>query len=98
MLYQNKWTMFPEKKMDCYKAFSQMTPEDDIQDAGPDISILGRWHAVGGGSGVCICETNNIEALTGWMVNWAGMCDIKVQPVIDDATCRQVVSEKLSSD
>ena len=95
MLYQITWNMFPDKKMECYKVFSQMTPEDDVKDAGDDIKILGRWHAVGGGSGVCICETDNMEALTGWMVNWAGMADLKVQPVVEDATVRKVVSEKM---
>ena len=96
MLYQITWNMFPDKKMECYKVFSQMTPEDDVKDAGDDIKILGRWHAVGGGSGVCICETDNMEALTGWMVNWAGMADLKVVPVVEDATVRKVVSEKLA--
>ena len=95
MLYQITWNMFAEKKMECYKAFSKMTPADDVKDAGEEIKIVGRWHSVGGGSGVCICETDNIEALTGWMVNWAGMCDIKVQPVVEDATVRKVVSEKM---
>ena len=51
MLYQITWNMFPEKKMDCYKVFSQMTPDDDVKDAGEDIKIVGRWHSVGGGSG-----------------------------------------------
>ena len=96
MLYQITWNMFPDKKMECYKVFSQMTPDDDAKDAGEDIKILGRWHAVGGGSGVCICETTNIEALTGWMVNWAGMADLKVQPVVEDVTVRKVISEKLA--
>lgn len=95
MLYQISWKMYKDKKMDCYKAFSQMTPEDDAKDAGEEIKIIGRWHGVGGGSGVCICETDNVEALTGWMVNWAGMCDITVLPVVEDATLRKVVSEKL---
>ena len=96
MLYQITWNMFPEKKMDCYKVFSQMTPDDDVKDAGEDIKIVGRWHSVGGGSGVCICETSNMEALTGWMVNWAGMADLKVVPVVEDATVRKVISEKLA--
>tara|TARA_Y100000813_G_C24041654_1_gene294871 strand:+ start:150 stop:398 length:249 start_codon:yes stop_codon:yes gene_type:complete len=82
--------------MECYKAFSQMTPEDDLKDAGETIKIVGRWHAVGGGRGVCICETDSVESLTGWMVNWAGMCEIDVEPVIEDAPLRSVVSQKLA--
>ena len=34
MLYQITWNMFADKKMECYKAFSKMTPADDEKDAG----------------------------------------------------------------
>ena len=54
MLFQISWKMYSDKKLDCYKAFSQMTPDDDVKDAGDNIKIVGRWHAVGGGRGVCI--------------------------------------------
>ena len=91
MLFQVTWKMFNTKKMECYRLFSQMSPEDDKVDAGEDINIVGRWHTVGGGEGVCICETTNMTALTAWMSNWAGMCDIRVVPVVDDATVRYVV-------
>ena len=96
MLFQISWKMYPSSKIECYKAFSQMTPEDDLKDAGETIKIVGRWHAVGGGRGVCICETDSVESLTGWMVNWAGMCEIDVEPVIEDAPLRSVVSQKLA--
>ena len=64
---------------------------------GDQINIVGRWHSVGGGSGVCICVTKNIEALTSWMVNWAEMCDIHVEPVVDDDTLRDILRKKLSN-
>ena len=95
MLYQISWKMYADKKMECYKVFSHMTPEDDANDAGELIKIVGRWHSVGGGSGVCICESDSVDAVTSWMVNWAGMCDITVIPVVEDATVRKVILEKL---
>ena len=95
MLFQISWKMYSDKKLDCFKAFSQMTPDDDVKDAGPNIKIVGRWHSVGGGRGVCICETDNVEDLTSWMVNWAGMCEIDVIPVVEDATVRSVISQKM---
>ena len=97
MLFQISWKMYPDKKMDCNKIFSQMTPEDDLKDAGESIKIIGRWHAVGGGRGTCICETDSAESLTGWMVNWAEMCELDVHPVVDDSTVRSVLSSKLNS-
>ena len=95
MLYSVTWTMYADKKWDCMKAFSQMTPDDDAKDHGKTIKMIGRYHAVGGGSGICICETDDIEALTGWMANWAAMCDIKVTPVVEDALVRKVVQNKI---
>ena len=91
MLFHISWKMYDDKKMDCYQVFSKMTPEDDVKDAGENIRIVGRWHHVGGGSGVCICETDSSRDLTQWMLNWAGMCDLTVLPVVDDQTCREVV-------
>ena len=78
------------------KAFSKMTVADDEKDYGKSIKMHGRWHAVGGGSGVCICETEDIEALTSWMTNWTAMCDIKVTPVVTDSLVREVVSSKIN--
>ena len=97
MLFKIVWSMYNDKKLECYKAFSKMNALDDQKDAGKDVTIIGRWHSVGGGSGVCICSTRNIEALTSWMVNWAGMCDINVEPVVDDETLRNVLQKKFNN-
>lgn len=97
MLFKVSWRMFSDKKLECYRVFSTMTEDDDKKDCGDQISIVGRWHNVGNGTGVCICETDSVEDLTSWMVNWAGMCDIDIVPVVDDRTCRRVLKRKLSA-
>jgi len=56
--------------MDALAAFSQMTPEDDAGDHGPDITMIGRWHDLPRGSGVCILESDSAEAVEGWAYNW----------------------------
>lgn len=91
MLFLITWTMYADQKVDCYKAFSKMTPAEDKMDMGDNIHMVGRWHDVGGGRGACVCETNDVNALTAWMTNWAGMCDIKVVPVVEDETVRSVI-------
>ena len=95
MLFLVTWKMFDNTKLDCYRAFMGMTPKDDVADAGPNVTIVGRWHNVGSGSGVCIAETDDSAALTSWMVNWAGLCDIDLTPVTDDETTRAVLRSKL---
>lgn len=97
MLFQVRWAMYEKAKMDAMKFFAKMNPEDDAKDAGSSIKIIGRWHSVGAdGTGVCICESDNVEALNAWMLNWAPMCDIKVIPVIDDESARKVLRTKFN--
>ena len=60
MLFLITWKMFDNTKLDCYRAFMGMTPKDDVADAGPNVTIVGRWHNVGSGSGVCIAETRAV--------------------------------------
>ena len=96
MLYQISWSMYADKKVECNKLFAVMTPEDDVKDAGEKVKIIGRWHQLGGGKGVCICETDDDKALASWMQNWQGMCDITVYPVIDDKDTREILRAKLT--
>jgi len=96
MLFSVTWRMFDNTKLDCYRAFMAMSPEDDVADTGKGVSIVGRWHTVGSGSGICIAETDSAAALTSWVVNWAGLCDITISPVTDDVTTRAVLNSKLA--
>ena len=66
MLFSITWKMFDNTKLDCYRAFMAMTPEDDVADAGKGVTIVGRWHTIGNGSGVCIAETDDVAALNSW--------------------------------
>lgn len=94
MLFSIQWKFLDATKVQCFKAFSAMTPEDDVKDAGEKIKVIGRWHSIGGTGGVCICETDDPGAFTSWMANWSGMCDITVTPVVEDAECRKAYKPK----
>ena len=96
MKFMLTWQLHAEAKMDALAAFSQMTPEDDAGDHGPDITIIGRWHDLPSGSGVCILESDSAEAVGGWAYNWGAALNAKVIPVLDDAEIRAVVSAKLA--
>jgi len=71
-----------------------MDPADDLKDAGEHIKIVGRWHHMSGDGGVCICETNDASALNSFMLNWSPICDITVNPVVDDASARATIQTK----
>ena len=88
MLFRISWTVDPANRVPCWNVFGNMTPDDDLKDAGENIKIVGRWHVLGGSGGTCICECDNLADLSTWMLNWAPICNIDVVPVVDDAMAR----------
>ena len=95
MLFSIVWTIPSENRVACLNAFGNMTPDDDLKDAGPDVKIVGRWHHLAGDAGVCIAECSNAGALNSFMLNWAPLCNITVTPVVEDAMARQSLQDKL---
>tara|TARA_B110000014_G_C19572047_1_gene304689 strand:- start:138 stop:407 length:270 start_codon:yes stop_codon:yes gene_type:complete len=63
MLLMVNWELYPERKIDAFAAFSQMTAEDGAADVGPDITVIGRWHELASGTGVAIIESDSAKAV-----------------------------------
>ena len=94
MLYLISWRIKSDNRVACWNAFGNMTPDDDLKDAGDSISMVGRWHKLGGSGGVCVCECGNHADLNSWMLNWSPICEISVEPVVTDATARAAIKTK----
>ena len=94
MLFLISWSVLPDKRVDCWNVFGNMTPEDDLKDAGDAIKVHGRWHHLAGDGGVCICECHDSAALNSWMLNWSSVCNISVNPVVTDEVARASISSK----
>ena len=94
MLFLVKWSIPSENRVNCWNTFGNMTPEDDVKDAGEHIRVVGRWHRLGGTGGVCVCETESHDALNSWMLNWSPICNIEVEPLVDDASARASIQTK----
>ena len=84
----------PSVREEGYKAFAQMSGADDAADH-PGVTIIGRWHNVGQGSGLAICESSDAAAVHAWAFNWNKLLDVDVVPVLDDDECRALVRAKL---
>ena len=41
-----------------------------------------------GSGGVCIAETDDMTALSSWMLTWSPVCDIKCEPIVNDEVAR----------
>ncbi len=94
MFFQVNWTISPHKRIECWNIFGNMTPDDDLKDAGEHINVVGRWHHLGGTGGTCIAECSSAADLNSWMLNWAPICEINVVPVVDDAVARASLKGK----
>ena len=94
MLFQVSWSIPNNNRVQCWNAFGNMTPDDDLKDAGENIKVVGRWHHLGGTGGVCIAECSDASELNSWMLNWSPICEISVVPVVDDASARKSIQSK----
>ena len=74
--------------------FGNMTPEDDLKDAGEHIKVHGRWHNLSGTGGYCVAECSDASHLSSWMLNWSPICEISVIPVVEDSTARENIRTK----
>lgn len=88
-LYVVKYKFQDGKRMEGHKAFAGMTEEQDKADSGNN-RVLGRYHNLGNGSGICICGSTSEMDLYKWAFNWAGMCDISITPVVTDKQARKI--------
>jgi uncharacterized protein YceK len=84
------WQLHPGKLADALTIFSQMTPEQDEQDRGASIKLIGRWHDLVWGRGVAIYETDSAEAISNWALNWNTILDLEFSPVLDDEETREL--------
>ena len=90
MKFMINWRIQDDKRHEVLGQFSDMTPEDDNAQMGPSVTKIGRWHDVVSGTGIAIVESDSVDSVTAFLLNWNHVCDIEVTPVLDDAEARAV--------
>lgn len=58
---------------------------------GPGVTMLGRWHAVGGHRGFLLAEANDSVAMGKWMQEWTDALTFEVSPVNNDENVMKVL-------
>lgn len=84
MKFMIPWELHPDKRHDAFTAFAEMDLEEYQTQQGSSVKLIGRWHDLANGTGVAICETDDAEALTLWLMKWHAICDFEIVPVLDD--------------
>ena len=56
------------------------------------VKMLGRWHGIGNGKGVCVAQSDDPVALYKWAQNWSDLMSIEVYPVVSDEGLVKAIS------
>lgn len=88
MKFMITWQMHPGRLQDTLAKFAHMTPEEDQALMGDGVKFIGRWHDPTRGRGVMIFESDSAEAVAKYALNWNGVMDLDISPVLDDAETR----------
>lgn len=95
MKFMVSWSVDQDKWLSVLEQWGSMTAEEHA-DAGPGVSIIGRWHDTGGRTGVAIVEASDASALSTYLGRWNPHMDMDVTPVLDDEEAA-VVARALTS-
>ena len=90
MKFLIRWRFHTGKIQDGLTSFSGMPAGDAVGDGGDKINLIGRWHDLAAGSGVAICESDDIDALSTWALNWNQSLDVEIAPVVDDTEAKAI--------
>ena len=58
---------------------------------GAGVKMHGRWHALGGGHGFLLAESNDGVAIGKWMQEWTDLLEFEVVPVNNDEDVMKVL-------
>ena len=89
MKFMVTWRVQENRRHEALKIFSSMSDEEVANEFG-DLNVIGRWHDLIGLTGVAIVETDDPDALSGWLIKWNDMVNIETAPVLDDHEARQL--------
>ena len=90
MQFMLTWTLHADTFDEALQYFSQMTPEDDREQLGDAVTLVGRWNNLVSRTGVAILESDDLSAVNDFCLNWTNVCDMKLTPVLDDEKVRAI--------
>ena len=87
MKFMTVWTIRPENMKASIKRFMETNPQT------PGVKIISRMHVLGTGMGFTLWEADDPLAASREGLAWSDLIDLKVYPVVDDATVAKALSK-----
>ena len=88
MLFKFAWIHSQEARDNTVKKFMEtggMPPEG--------VTMLSRYHNVDGSGGFAVVESESSAALADWALDWNGLIEIHITPIMDDETIGGVLGK-----
>ena len=79
MLFVSTWSYPPENREAVQTRFKETGGKPPM-----GIKMLGRWHAIGGGKGVLVSESNDPMAIAKWIQEWSDLMSFDIYPALND--------------
>ena len=89
MLFKLAWTHSPEARDRTIKQFMEtggMPPEN--------VELISRYHNLDGTGGFAILESADAAALADYALDWNGLIEIVITPIMNDETIGGVLGKK----
>lgn len=97
MKFMVTWKVPLNDRHQVFRHFGSMSEADLKAQVGPDIEMVGRWHDLARGTGVCILETENPEALARLAMTWNHGMNFDVTPVLDDVEAIRAINTQFAA-
>ena len=91
MLFKFAWTHSPQARNNTIKQFMAtggMPPEV--------AKLVSRYHNVDETGGFAIVESSDASALADYALDWNGLIEINITPLLDDETIGKILGAKFS--
>ncbi|MEG0248614.1 MAG: DUF3303 family protein [Pseudomonas sp.] len=91
MLFIIHWTIATENRNAAMARFAQTGGAPP-----PGLNVHGRWHAVGQAMGFAIAETDDLELISKWVLDWSDLMSMQVYPAITDVQAAPLLTATLA--
>ena len=95
MKFMVSWSIDQDKWLPILEMWASMSAAERA-DAGPGVSIIGRWHDTARRGGVLILETDDLPALNAYLSRWNPHMELDIAPVLDDEESAALAKEVLA--
>ena len=89
MLFTLNWTHTTNARN---KTITQFLATGGLPPEG--VEMISRYHNIDGSGGFAVCKSIDSAALANWALDWNGLIDMKITPIMDDETAGAVMGPR----